>query len=176
MRRAERHSAADDEFTGHAMTIERTRDMETVNAIMKDPAIWPHIHEDGAQDYMPIDHEAFNWLLVKDGDEVLGVFLVHPRGAACSEMHTCLLPKCWGKRAACAAQLLAHWVFTNTPCQKLITSVPAYNRVALHFALAGGGREEGINRASFLRNGEMIDQIMLGMTKQEFLCQQQQSH
>jgi RimJ/RimL family protein N-acetyltransferase len=33
-------------------------------------------------------------------------------------------------------------------------------------------QQEGINRASYLRNGELIDQIMLGITKQEWLCQQ----
>jgi RimJ/RimL family protein N-acetyltransferase len=156
------------------MKIERTHDMEIVNAIMKDPAIWPHIHEDGTpDDYEPLDHEGFHWMLVTDGDEALGVFLVHARGEVCFEMHTCLLPKCWGRRAAHAAQLLAGWAFMETGCQKLVTSVPAYNRLALRFALAGGMQQEGINRSSFLRNSELIDQITLGLTKQEWLCQQQ---
>lgn len=156
------------------MKIERTHDMVLVNSIMKDPAIWPHIHEDGTTDeYRPFDLDGFHWMLVREGDDVLGVFLVHARGQVCFEMHTCLLPKCWGKRAARAAQLLAGWAFHDTDCQKLVTSVPIYNRMALRFALAGGMQQEGINRASYLRNGELIDQIMLGITKQEWLCRQQ---
>jgi RimJ/RimL family protein N-acetyltransferase len=156
------------------MKIERTHDMALVAAIMKDPAIWPHIHEDGTtDDFQPVDHEGFHWMLVTDDDGPLGVFLVHARGEVCFEMHTCLLPKCWGKHAASAAQLLAGWAFNEAGCQKLVTSVPAYNRLALRFAKAGGMQQEGINRASYLRNGELVDQIMLGITKQEWLCQQQ---
>lgn len=141
---------------------------------MKDPAIWPHIHEDGTtDDFKPIDHEGFHWMLVTDNDEPIGVFLVHARGKVCFEMHTCLLPKCWGERAACAAQLLAEWVFHKTACEKLVTSVPVYNRLARRFAETGGMQLEGINRASYLRNGELVDQFMLGITKQEWLCRQQ---
>lgn len=156
------------------MNIERTHDMVKVEAVMKHPAIWPHIHEDGTDaDYRPVDHEGFHWMLVTEGAEDLGIFLVHARGEVCFEMHTCLLPTCWGRRAAQAAQLLAGWAFRETECRKLVTSVPAYNRLALRFAQAGGMRLEGINRASYLRNGELVDQIMLGITKQEWLCQQQ---
>lgn len=154
------------------MNIERTRDMHLVRRIVMDPAIWPHIHEDGAEDWEPLDHDGFHWMLVTD-PEPAGVFMVHARGAACYEMHTCLLPRLHGEQAARAAQLLAAWSFHETPCRKLITAVPAYNRRARRFALAGGMREEGINRASYLRNGQMIDQIMLGITKEEWLCQQQ---
>lgn len=156
------------------MKIERTHDMVLVASIMKDPAIWSHIHEDGTtDDYQPVDHEGFHWMLVTDDGEPLGVFLVHARGEVCFEMHTCLLPACWGRRAACAAQMLAGWAFNQTVCQKLVTSVPAYNRLAMRFAQAGGMQQEGVNRASYLRNGELIDQIMFGITKQEWLCQQQ---
>jgi RimJ/RimL family protein N-acetyltransferase len=159
------------------MKVERTHDMEQVNSIMKNPAIWPHIHEDGtADDYRPSDHEGLHWMVVRDGDEVLGMFLVHARGEVCFEMHTCLLPNCWGRRAAQAAQLLGKWVFNETRCEKLVTSVPSYNRLALRFAMAGGMRKEGVNQASYLRNGELVDQIMLGITKKEWLCQQQLSH
>ncbi|MGI4846166.1 MAG: GNAT family N-acetyltransferase [Janthinobacterium lividum] len=155
------------------MKLERTRDMAVVRAIMSDPAIWPHIHEDGTDVCDPVDHDGFHWMLVTDDSGPLGVFLVHARGEVCFEMHTCLLPRSWGVPAARAAQLLAGWAFNETPCRKLVTSVPAYNRRALRFALAGGMRQEGINRASYLRNNELIDQVTLGITKQEWLCQQQ---
>lgn len=154
------------------MNIERTRDMGLVREIVTDPAIWPHVQEDGAgQDWEPLDHDGFQWMLVTDPLPA-GVFLVHARGLACYEMHTCLLPRTWGKQAADAAQLLLRWAFTETSCRKMITAVPAYNRAALRFARAGGMQQEGINRASYLHAGQMIDQIMLGITKEEWLCLQ----
>ena len=139
---------------------------------MRHPAIWPHIHDDGTPaDWAPVDHESFHWMLVSD-DAPLGVFLVHALNSYCYEMHTCLLPSVWGAPAARAAQMLLEWAFDRTACQKMVTNVPAYNRAALRFAKAGGMTQEGINRASFMRKGALVDQIMLGITKKEWSCQQ----
>jgi RimJ/RimL family protein N-acetyltransferase len=147
--------------------------MGLVGRIVSDPAIWPHIHDDATAEFVPIlDNEAVHWMLIDDGAPA-GVFMVHAHNSVCYEMHTCLLPRTWGQQAKDAAQLLLAWAFEDTDCQKMITTVPAYNRPALRFAKAGGMQQEGINRASFMRNGELIDQIMLGITKQEWkTCQQ----
>jgi len=153
--------------------IERTRDMALVAAIMGHPAIWPHIHEDGTDAPAPVDHDELHWLLVSDGQPA-GVFLVHAVRASCFEVHTCLLPRLKGAGAAQAARLLIAHVFGTIGARKLITNVPASNRPALRFAKASGLQIEGINRASFLRNGVMEDQIMLGITDKEWKsCQQQ---
>lgn len=152
------------------MRLTRTHDMEIVRSIMADPAIFPHIHDDSVTECAPVDHEGFSWMLVSD-DAPAGVFLVHALNSICYQMHTCLLPRIWGRGAANAAQMLLAWAFNETACQKMTTAVPAYNRAALRFARAGGMTQEGINRASFLRNGALIDQIMLGITKKEWACQ-----
>lgn len=149
------------------MSLSRTHDMALVASIMEHPAIWPHVHEDGVAACEPVDHEALHWMLVDDG-EPAGVFMVHAVNSACYQMHTALLPRTWGTQAKEAAQMLLRWAFEETVCRKMITSVPAYNRAALRFAKAGGMTVEGVNRASFLRNGEMVDQIMLGITLKEW--------
>lgn len=155
------------------MIIERTHNMALVKEILAHPMIFPHIHEDGTTEPAPEDHELFHWLLVSDGAPA-GVFLVHPRGARCYEMHTCLLPRVWGAGARAAARLLGDHVFYVLGGLKLVTNVPANNRRALRYAQANGMRIEGTNRASFLRNGVMEDQIMLGLTLKEWeSCQQQ---
>lgn len=158
------------------MQLYRTRDMELVGSIVSHPAIWPHIHDDATAEFEPIpDLEATHWMLVNDG-EPAGVFLVHAHSTYCYEMHTCLLPRTWGAKASEAAQMLLRWAFEETDCRKMITAVPAYNRAALRFAKAGGMTQEGVNRQSSMRNGELVDQIMLGITKQEWKkCQQSQS-
>lgn len=158
------------------MILTRTRDMELVGHIVSHPAIWPHITDDATAEFSPIiDSDAAHWMLVDDG-EPAGLFMVHAHNSVCYEMHTCLLPRTWGAQAKVAAQLLLKWAFEDTDCQKMITAVPAYNRAALRFAKAGGMMQEGVNRASFMKNGVLIDQIMLGITKQEWkTCQQSQS-
>lgn len=158
------------------MRIYRTRDMDLVRSIIAHPAIWPHIHDDSATEPDPVDHDGFQWMRVDDDiGEPSGVFLVHALNSICHQMHTCLLLRIWGADASRAAQMLLAWAFTETPCEKMTTMVPAYNRAALRFAKANGMQQEGINRASFKRNGVLIDQIMLGITKQEWKTCQQQS-
>lgn len=145
--------------------------MDAVKAIMLHPAILPHIHEDGCDEVEPLDHPGFHWLMVFD-DAPAGVFLAHSTRKHCYEVHTCLLPRIWGSTANQAARLLLAHLFQEMECSKVITNVPAYNRAALRFAKANGMSVEGLNRASFLKGGEMIDQIMLGITKKEWICQQ----
>lgn len=159
------------------MMLERTHDMQLVARIMGHSAIWPYIHDDGVDVCAPEDHEALHWMLVNDDDGMPGgVFLVHAQNSYCYEMHTCLLPRLWGRQAAYAAQLLLAWAFTETQCLKMVSNVPANNRQALRFALAGGMVKEGVNRASYMQRGELVDQILVGITKKEWeLCQQQQS-
>jgi RimJ/RimL family protein N-acetyltransferase len=146
--------------------------MEIVREIMSHPAIWPHIHEDTITECNPIDHDGFHWMLALDAEGPCGVFLVHAINSVCYQMHTCLLPRIWGAEATKAAQELLKWAFIDTRCKKMTTAVPEYNRLALRFAKKGGMIQEGINMKSFLYNGVLINQIMLGITKEEWLCQQ----
>ena len=148
--------------------------MEVVRSILAHPAIWPHIHDDGAQEPNPVDAKALYWLLVSD-EEPAGVFLLHPHNLVCYEVHTCLLPRVWGEQAVHATQLCRAWMFEHTRCQKIVTNVPQKNLLALRFAKRCGMTQEGINRKSYLKDGELQDQYVLGLTKQEWICQQQQS-
>lgn len=143
--------------------------MKKVAAILSHPAIFRHVSDDSVRVCEPVDHENFYWMLVTES-EPIGVFLVHPHSSVCYEMHTSILPHAWGRKASIAAQMLLAWAFKETPCHKMITAVPAYNRAALRFAKAGGMVPEGVNRKSFLYEGALIDQIMLGITKQEWIC------
>lgn len=155
------------------MRIERTWDRELVEAIITHPAIYGVISDDGAPDQSECSIPNLNRiyaLLVEDGG-VGGCYLVWPQNSFTLEIHTCLLPNCRGKKAAKAARLVLDWVFSNTACEKLITQVPAFNRAALIYARRAGLKDEGVNRASFKKDGVMHDQYLLGITRAE-ACQQ----
>jgi RimJ/RimL family protein N-acetyltransferase len=145
--------------------------MKVVREILSHPSIWPHVHDDGATEPNPLDVPGLFWLLVEDEEGVAGVFLLHAHNLACYEVHTCLLPRTWGEQARQATHLCRAWMFENTPCQKLITNVPADNLLALRFAKRCGMTPEGVNRKSYLKNGELLDQHVLGLTKEEWKCQ-----
>jgi RimJ/RimL family protein N-acetyltransferase len=158
--------------SGCALRFSPTRDFELIRRVLTHEKIWDHISDDGApavEEFQPADHPAFTYLEVRDGEELLGLFLLVRENAACMEVHTCLLPAAWGPRAREAARGLIDWVFTHTDCRRLITSVPAYNRLALRFAERAGMTKYGENPDSFLKRGRLYSQVLLGISK----CQQQ---
>lgn len=149
----------------------RTEDEMLIASILTHPSILPHITDDGTTMLTNLINPNLFWITVYDRDELLGMFLSHPHNTATYESHTCLLPNAYGPRAVEAAHEYIKWMFRWTACQKLITNVPEYNKLALRFARKVGGVLEGVNRSSYLKNDILMDQYVLGITKEEFLCQ-----
>lgn len=151
------------------MKFERSTDWELIKSVMTHPKIWPHITDDFAvkvEAFEPINHESAWYVLVKDGEELLGLFALYPENRVCWKVHTCLLPNAWGRRARQAAREGVKWVFDNTECLRLITDVPEYNILAYRFAQMGGMVEFGKNPRSYMKNGQLQNVFMLGVSKE----------
>jgi hypothetical protein len=151
--------------------------MRLVREILTHPKIFPWITDDGSparSEYQPPDHPAIWYVLVFDGEELLGLWMFVPENCATLKVHTCLLPGHGFHRARRAARLMAQWIWDHTTCQRIITDVPRFNRAAAAFARAAGMTEFGTNFRSFLKQGTLHDQILLGMSRPENIqCQQQ---
>ena len=149
---------------------ERTRDYELARQIITHPRIYPWVTDDASparEDYRPIESDAVIYLLVYDAAELLGMFLFTPQSGVCVEVHTCLLPHAWGSRATAAAAAARAWIWAHTPAARIVTSVPADNRLALRFAVRSGMLEYGRNPASIRKNGRLEDLILLGISREK---------
>lgn len=146
----------------------RTFDAEMVNRIMRHPKVYPHISDDScpkAEDFdcsEAMKREGFYFLLVSGGE---GAFMFHNHSRILYEVHTMLLPECWGRKALEASRAAVRWMFANTLCEKIITWVPAYNRLAYRFAIKSGMKQEGVSPKSLRKGGVLMDQYLLGMEK-----------
>ena len=150
--------------------IERCFDPALVTEIITNPKIYPHVSDD----YSPPQDEFTAERLVQNAwiyfltpifeERTVGVFMVHGHNGVMYEVHTCILPEFWGKSVE-AAKVGTQWMFENTPCRKLITLVPVYNRLAYRLALRAGMKDQGIITKSFLKNGTLFDQYVLGIEK-----------
>jgi len=150
------------------MQFERTRNPGIIKAIATHPRIYPAISDDfspSADEFQPIEDEAIYYLLAKRDRELLGMFCFLPENGICWKVHTCLLPTAYGPKARDAGKQVIQWIWANTPCVRIITDVPDYNRLALNFALDCGLKAYGINAASYMKNGKLWDQIVLGVSK-----------
>ena len=152
------------------MTFERTRDWELIRSVITHPQIYPHIGDDFAPapaDWQPIRDELAYYLLAKDDAEVLGIWALFPLNRVCWWVHTCLLPNSWGERALQAAKGAIAHVFAETECCRLITEVPACNRLAFRFAVRSGMTEFGRNLKCYKKRGVLEDVYLLGISKSE---------
>jgi RimJ/RimL family protein N-acetyltransferase len=153
--------------------FERSIDYELIRSIITHPKLWPYLSDDNSpapEDWQPIRHEALWYVVVREietdaAGELLGLWMFVPQNSICWEIHTALLPSAWGERGQLASRLLAGWLWKNTPCRRVVTNVPASNGLALHFAHQAGMKIYGINEASYLKGGKLLDQICLGLTK-----------
>lgn len=151
------------------MTFARTYNYELARSIMTHARVYPHITDDyspNVNSYRPLENEALWYVLVSgDEGELLGLFLFVPENAICWSVHTCLLPKAWGPMARRAGREMAGWIWENTLCHRIVTSVPESNRLALEFAVACGMTEYGRNEKSILKGGKLQDQVCLGISR-----------
>lgn len=155
------------------MTFERTHSLFLVRQIMTHPRIWPHISDDACpepREFRPLDHPGVWYVLVSAGAELLGMFVFAPQNGVCWEVHTCLYPAAWGPRAREAARAMAGWIWANTPCRRIVTNVPACNRLALRFARDAGMEQFGVNPQSWMKHGKLHDLIMLGISREVNTC------
>jgi len=150
------------------MGMERTFDQEYIVKCVTSPHVWDACTDDGAGDpdlYFP-PMEPVVWIDAAGH----GVFMLHPHNAITFEVHTCLLESGKGLATMLAKDVIK-WIFENTPCERLITNVPDNNRLALRLAERAGMKQFGVNEKSFKKNGELLDQIMLGISRED-ICQQ----
>ncbi len=150
------------------LILERSTDYQLIRTIVTHPKLYPHLTDDfspSAEDFRPVEHETYAYLIVRDGDELLGLFFFHPHTASIWEVHTCLLPGAWGDRGKEAALLSRQWVWDNLTCIRLITNVPSYNRLALRFAQAAGMEQFGVNPDSFVKGNKVYPLLMLGVSR-----------
>jgi RimJ/RimL family protein N-acetyltransferase len=151
-----------------AVQIAPMEDVKLIAETLGHPRIFPHIHDDACK--TPEDLKVFIggpllYLGAYEGPGYLGLFATHPHNLVTYEIHTCLLPRAWGEKALRAARAVVAWLFENTPCRRLITSVPEGNDLALHLAIKAGLIVYGVNPSSFMRHGQLLDQTLLGVSK-----------
>lgn len=153
-----------------AMTFEVTNSPSIVKYIITHPKVYGRITDDYCEnppvDFRPMMQEPVRYVIVMDGQELMGGFMLVPDSRICWQIHAMLLPKSWGRTRQIAREM-AEWFWSNTSCLRLYTSVAAYNSVAIVFAKYAGFTEFGRNKKSFMKRGRLQDQILLGLSKPE---------
>lgn len=149
------------------MNIDRTIDECFITDCITNPAVWDACSDDWCGDpdlfFLKMDQGTI-WVKVED----YGVFMLHAHNHVMFECHTMLLPRAHGKAVEIGKEALK-WAFENTQAERIITSVPDYNVLALRLATRVGFTQWGLNANAWKKNGKLHDLIMLGISKNDYL-------
>jgi hypothetical protein len=150
------------------MTFERSTNYDLIGALIRNSKLWPFISDDFSpemQDFEPDQNQDLWYVLAKDGDALLGLFALIPRSAIVYEFHS-VMPL--NPQALIAIRELLGpngWLWNHTPCLRAITSVPEHNPIARRFGRRAGLEQFGFNPHSYLKNGTLQGQYLLGISK-----------
>jgi RimJ/RimL family protein N-acetyltransferase len=148
------------------ISLERTTDATLVRKILTHPSIFPWVTDDSTVvlDEEPDKIPDLVWCVVaREDTDVLGLVTFIPQNAVCWDVHLAFLPCAWGAKAKEAIDRAFRFIAQQTTCRRLVGSVPVYNRLAIAAAKRAGMQQFGINEQSFLKDGRLWDQAVLGM-------------
>ena len=149
------------------LTIERTFSYATIRKIALDPAVYPYVSDDfSSRDTWQVpEGDQYIYLLARHHDTTLGFSAFLPRNGILAEAHVCFLPQGRGRAAVHAFRAMLDWIWRNTKYVRIVGEIARDHRAALRFVALCGFERYGINRASKLRGGKLVDQVALGISK-----------
>ena len=148
------------------MKYELTDDSEFVTHCLTRPEMWRMGSDDGVIGINPnlFFAQKSNEIWLKAGE--YGVLIFKPTNYISLEFHVALLPKAKGKAVEISKGAIK-WIFENTRYLHVSASIPEYNRLAIRLGKKVGMEFIGINKGSFMKNGELHDQHLFGIQKED---------
>ncbi len=135
------------------------------------PGVKSSICEEGTEPNVPI-HDSIYYLApsglrVSDGaveDVLLGIVAFLPINLITWNPHIAILPEHRG----CGTEVMRKsidWMFTNTPCEKIVAYPPAFNTPMIRVFEKCGFRVEGCSPKSFMWKGIRHARLLMGKEK-----------
>ena len=152
------------------ITLKQAETADEVGLILKDPELFDRIAEDGhltAGYEIPFDGHQCYMMIMKD-DSAIGVWNLYPLNTASLNIH-CNILKEYRQHGKEAGRLIVEWFVNDCPAQyqKLNAEIPVIYPEVYHFTKGFGFSDEGTNRKSIIKDGELVDQYRLGLTRSE---------
>lgn len=135
---------------------------------------WDQISQDGDEyeNFTPRCDSLNGWLIVSDYDKIVAIVFVEQQTLSSVQIHPYIVgSKGLGREVV---KEVLRWILGIENIYKVNVSIADIYNQTINTARRIGFVEEGLNRQSFLKNGEYRDQVLLGLTRPEIeaiLCQ-----
>lgn len=152
------------------MKLERCYSPEAIGAIFTHPDIWVTIAEDNCTpDSFAPDFSTEIYMAVKVDEKIIGFYAFAVKSGFELDIHAQILPEFRKKHALASGEKILKWFYNEAPKRflKLTAQVPFKYPNVKEFSTRLGLQVEGVNRSSYLKEGEIWDQWYLGITREE---------
>lgn len=151
------------------MRVKRILNQALLREVMLKPRLWNAVSEDDSctpEEYWP-NLESLIAIALADDDVLHGFLLSRVISDSVNDVHIAIDPDHWGNpKNVQLSKLGCEYLFEQRPrLKKLVAAIPVTDSQVLRFAQRVGFQREGINKASFLRGGELLDQYYVGLKR-----------
>jgi len=149
--------------------VAATTDDGLIKAVLGHPVIWKTVSDGDVKinDY-PIDHNDTVWLVMSVDNSIIAMYNFESLNKVSIRIHAHVLPAYREEYSRQTGLEALRWVKDNESwVNKVIAEVPTLYPNVANFAISLGFKDEGLNRASYFKQGSIYDQWMLGITIDE---------
>jgi len=142
------------------MNIEETKDKNLIKSIITEPKLWKLEYGQGMdiKDFK-VD-ESFTYLLIKEENEILGMFQTREITRILVDAHIYLLPQYWGKDYSLSAIKTLFKYFEQTNYHKIITDVPKSCSHVIKLLKKTGCKQCGYIDAGVIYNNKLMGLLL----------------
>jgi hypothetical protein len=155
------------------ISLRQAEDVEEVDFVLKDPEIYERIAEDNISpdEYVTPWDKTQRYMMVMLDEMIIGVWSLYPVNSSTLNIHANILKE-YREHGKEAGLLILKWFINDCPkqYQKLNAEIPVIYPDVYYFTKGFGFSDEGTNRLSIMKNGIIVDQHRLGITKDEVIA------
>lgn len=143
--------------------IERTEDFELVKNIVY--ALWDEVSVDGATKENYECNRDNIYLLVRNNEDVLGVYILHAFNNATLEVHANVLKEHRQKHTLDISDAIHSWIKENINPEifpKMMARVPEIYPNVIAYIIKSGWKVEGVMEKSIKINDQLLDLYLFG--------------
>jgi RimJ/RimL family protein N-acetyltransferase len=164
-------------FSSLDIAIHRTRDMELVKRLSMRDDIFALIRDDGAinnaakRNFINSNNRYYLIPYIFPDDcppTPTGLIIYYPLNHVLYEGHIFIYPEYQHQATVEVGHKANRWLFENSPAQKIIALVSVNKPHVLKLVQKAGFRQEGFLPRSVLLNGELVDQYLYAIEKQDY--------
>lgn len=154
------------------MKLKEIKDLELIRQfIVEDSELWDRVSEDGnkKEDFKLFENPLFWWVgCYAKGIGLVGLFWFHHVNNTTIQIHAHVKKEHRDTYSyVCGVGILNYFYNELSQYSKLIAEIPTIYTDVYKYTKKFGFADEGINRMSYEKNGNIVDQYRLGTTRKE---------